>query len=176
VIDLFEHADHRPSDDALWDQTIQERDNYHEWADKLADGIATHFGIEIGEHSSANNPWDVALDTLACVPDAAPLPRVAATVPEGCTPADAKMLRAANHSLSAENGKLRQALAPFARVVSTDKLSWAMVEYCVQDDPEKQTFQRPQMQREFNRAASIYNGVVNAASPAADSQGDSNGL
>jgi hypothetical protein len=83
VIDLFEHADHRPSDDALWDQTIQERDNYHEWADKLADGIATHFGIEIGEHSSDNNPWAIALDTLACMPDAAQLPRVAATVPEG---------------------------------------------------------------------------------------------
>jgi hypothetical protein len=75
--------------------------------------------------------------------------------PEGCTPADAKMLRDANHSLATENDQLRRALAPFARLVSTDTLSWAMVEYTVQGDPEKQTFQRPQMQRAFNRAAGI---------------------
>jgi hypothetical protein len=53
-----------PTDDVLWDQALTERDNYHEWADKLANAIAEHFGIEIGEHSSANNPWSVALDTL----------------------------------------------------------------------------------------------------------------
>lgn len=75
--------------------------------------------------------------------------------PEGCTPADARMLREANHALAAENDALRRALRPFARVVSTDKLSWAMVEYCVEGDPEKQTFQAPQMQRAFNRAADI---------------------
>jgi hypothetical protein len=44
----------RPTDDVLWDQTLTERDNYHEWADKLANAIAEHFG----------NPWSVALDTL----------------------------------------------------------------------------------------------------------------
>ncbi|EDO95617.1 gp43 [Burkholderia pseudomallei Pasteur 52237] len=65
------------------------------------------------------------------------------------------MLREANHALAAENDALRCALRPFARVVSTDKLSWAMVEYCVRGDPEKQTFQAPQMQRAFNRAADI---------------------
>jgi hypothetical protein len=54
----------RPTDDVLWDQTLTERDNYHEWADKLANAIAEHFGIEIGEHSSANNPWPVALEAL----------------------------------------------------------------------------------------------------------------
>jgi len=58
----------RPSDDDLWDQTLQERDGYHEWADKLAAAIAEHFGIDIGEHSSANNPWSVALDTLESMP------------------------------------------------------------------------------------------------------------
>jgi hypothetical protein len=58
----------RPSDDDLWDQTLQERDSYHEWADKLAAAIAEHFGIDIGEHSSANNPWSVALDTLESMP------------------------------------------------------------------------------------------------------------
>lgn len=40
-----------------------------------------------------------------------------------------------------------------------------MVEYCVEGDPEKQTFQRPQMQRAFNRAAdllreSVPNGIT----------------
>jgi hypothetical protein len=54
----------RPTDDALWDQTLTERDNYHEWADKLANAIAEHFGIEIGEHSNLNNPWPVALEAL----------------------------------------------------------------------------------------------------------------
>jgi hypothetical protein len=46
----------------------EERDSYHEWADKLAAAIAEHFGIDIGEHSSANNPWSVALDTLESMP------------------------------------------------------------------------------------------------------------
>ncbi|MBC8742010.1 hypothetical protein F6X40_36335 [Paraburkholderia sp. UCT31] len=50
------------------DQVMRERDDYHEWADKLADGIAEHFGVDIGEHSNLNNPWAVALDTLACMP------------------------------------------------------------------------------------------------------------
>jgi hypothetical protein len=35
-------------------------------------------------------------------------------VPEGCTPADARMLRVANHGLAAENDKLREALAFYA--------------------------------------------------------------
>jgi hypothetical protein len=60
----------RPTDDELWDQTIQERDQYHEWADKLAAAIADHFGIDIGEHSNLNNPWSVALDTFASMPQA----------------------------------------------------------------------------------------------------------
>jgi hypothetical protein len=81
-------------------------------------------------------------------------------VPEGCTPADAQVLRAANHALANENDKLRHALAPFARLVSTHTLSWAMVEYCVKGDPEKQTFRHPQMQRAFNRAAAAYSNTA----------------
>lgn len=61
----------RPADDVLWDKTLTERDNYHEWADKLASSIAEHFGIEIGEHSNLNNPWAIALDTLESMPVAA---------------------------------------------------------------------------------------------------------
>lgn len=90
---------------------------------------------------------------LATAIAAGSTPAAGVSVPEGCTPADAQMLRVANHELAAENDRLRRALGPFARLVSTDKLSWAMVEYCVEGDPEKQTFQRPQMQRAFNRAA-----------------------
>lgn len=59
------HGLPRPSDDDLWDKTMQDRDRYHEIADSLADGIAEHFGAEIGEHSSANCPWENALELLA---------------------------------------------------------------------------------------------------------------
>lgn len=89
---------------------------------------------------------------------------------EGCTPEDARMLRAANHSLAVENEALRRALRPFARIVSTDRLSWAIVEYCIDGDPEKQTFQRPQMQRAFNRVADLLrenvpNGIPSDINP-----------
>lgn len=51
----------RPTDDALWDQTLQERDRYHEVADELAAQIAAITQQEIGEHSSANCPWRNAM-------------------------------------------------------------------------------------------------------------------
>ncbi len=38
-------------------------------------------------------------------------------VEEGCTPADAKMLRKANHGLAEENDKLRAALAELVRQI-----------------------------------------------------------
>lgn len=79
-------------------------------------------------------------------------PAAPAVAPEGCTPADAQMLRAANHQLAAENDYLRRRLRPFAQLASSP-LSWAIVEYCIDGDPEKQTLQAPQMQRAFNRAA-----------------------
>jgi hypothetical protein len=62
------------------------------------------------------------------------------------------MLRAANHGLADENAMLRRRLRPFA-ALANPRLSWAMVEYCIDGDPEKQTLQAPQMQRAFNRAA-----------------------
>lgn len=51
--------------DELWDQTLRERDRYHEVADELAQAIAKLLGVNIGEHSSANCPWDEALDAIA---------------------------------------------------------------------------------------------------------------
>lgn len=50
-------------------QTIRERDYNAEMADKLADGIAEHFGADIGEHSSANCPWVQALGLLNTKPE-----------------------------------------------------------------------------------------------------------
>jgi hypothetical protein len=58
----------RPTDDHLWDETIRDRDTYQEWADKLANAIATHFGAEIGEHSNMNCPWAEALEVIEAAP------------------------------------------------------------------------------------------------------------
>ena len=55
----------RPTDDELWDETLRDRDRYHEAADELTDAIATHFGQDFGEHSSANFPWENALEYMS---------------------------------------------------------------------------------------------------------------
>jgi hypothetical protein len=81
------------------------------------------------------------------------------------------MLRAANHSLAAENDMLRRWLRPFAQIASP-KLSWAMVEYCIEGDPEKQALQAPQMQRAFNRAADALREDVPAGESADTSRLD----
>ena len=58
----------RPTDDHLWNETIRDRDTYHEWADKLAEAISKHFGAYIGEHSNANCPWAEALEAIESAP------------------------------------------------------------------------------------------------------------
>lgn len=58
----------RPTDGHLWDETMRDRDQYHEWADKLAGAIATHFGVDIGEHSNMNCPWAEALEAIENAP------------------------------------------------------------------------------------------------------------
>lgn len=63
--------------DELWSQTLRERDRYHEVADDLAQAIAKHLGVDIGEHSSANCPWDEALEAIAQAPAAEPLSEAA---------------------------------------------------------------------------------------------------
>jgi hypothetical protein len=57
-------APSKPEPDKDLIQALTERDEYHEMADKLAEGIALHFDGDIGEHSSSNSPWDRALDLL----------------------------------------------------------------------------------------------------------------
>lgn len=72
----------KPDKDLI--QALTERDEYHDVADKLAEGIALHFDGDIGEHSSSNSPWDRALDLLdsaACaetmrLSKPAPLPKL----------------------------------------------------------------------------------------------------
>lgn len=46
-------------------KTIKERDNYHDVADQLANAIADHFGVDIGEHSNVNCPWGNALEWIS---------------------------------------------------------------------------------------------------------------
>lgn len=54
--------------------------------------------------------------------------------------------------------RLRKALQPFADLAA-DRMSFASVTYMVDGDPEQQKFERPQVQRWFNRAA----GIINSA-------------
>jgi hypothetical protein len=72
--------------DEMWDQTLRERDRYHEIADDLAQAIAKHLGVEIGEHSSANCPWEEALEALAQAPAAEPQWQPIETAPMEGTP------------------------------------------------------------------------------------------
>ncbi|MCX2894834.1 hypothetical protein ORG27_14740 [Stenotrophomonas lactitubi] len=43
-------------------ETIDQRDRYHEVADELADQIARITGVDLGEHSSSNCPWQNAIE------------------------------------------------------------------------------------------------------------------
>lgn len=51
-----EEADHTRS--------LEERDRYHDIADKLAQAIADRYQADIGEHSNINDPWKNALDLI----------------------------------------------------------------------------------------------------------------
>lgn len=48
--------------DRALEGVIDERDRYHEMADDLAGHIAAITGVDIGEHSSANCPWQNAIE------------------------------------------------------------------------------------------------------------------
>lgn len=45
-------------------QIMKERDLYSDKADELAQAIADHFGVNIGEHSNMNYPWENALEWI----------------------------------------------------------------------------------------------------------------
>ena len=59
---LMELAEKVKQHDLSLDHTIGERDRYHEVADELAGHIAAITGVDIGEHSSANCPWQNAIE------------------------------------------------------------------------------------------------------------------
>lgn len=46
------------------EKSLEERDHYHDMADKLAKKIAVMCNVDIGEHSNANCPWQNALDAI----------------------------------------------------------------------------------------------------------------
>ncbi|WP_223306433.1 hypothetical protein [Achromobacter insolitus] len=50
--------------DKQLEEVMTERDEYHDVADKLANAIADHLLVEIGEHSSSNCPWMRALEAI----------------------------------------------------------------------------------------------------------------
>lgn len=62
--------------------------------------------------------------------------------------------------------ELEAALRPFAELAGSGRLNWAAVQYSLADDPERQQFQRSQMQRAFNRAADVLAAAPAAAQPA----------
>lgn len=64
-------------------QVIAERDDYHEWADRLAEAITEHLGVDIGEHSNANLPWQAALIALTDAKPADPSVLSLPQVPPG---------------------------------------------------------------------------------------------
>ena len=45
-------------------EEIENRDSREEWLDKLSSEISRYFCVDIGEHSSANNPWLKAFEAI----------------------------------------------------------------------------------------------------------------
>ena len=45
-------------------EEIENRDSREKWLDKLSSEIARYVNIDIGEHSSANNPWLEAFEVI----------------------------------------------------------------------------------------------------------------
>lgn len=76
------------------DQLVGERDHVETMADKLADAIATLLGVEIGEHSSGNCPWQNALDAFEDESLSAGRGNAADGESRPCAPSPARGLRA----------------------------------------------------------------------------------
>lgn len=53
------------------DMTIDQRDRAEDMATKLAEAVGEYFGRDVGDHSSANCPWENALELLNTAPPAA---------------------------------------------------------------------------------------------------------
>ncbi|OWT78623.1 hypothetical protein CEY05_12165 [Achromobacter sp. HZ34] len=48
-----------------FDQALTERDHAEDMADKMAEAIGKHFGVDVGEHSNLHCPWKEALGVIA---------------------------------------------------------------------------------------------------------------
>jgi hypothetical protein len=59
--------------DKGWEDALKERDWHRYLLDQFACGIASAIGIELGEHSSANDPWRNALEVLPLLADSSAL-------------------------------------------------------------------------------------------------------
>ena len=59
ILNLVRERDEARAEVAADEQIIAQRDSYHEWADKLAHAIG---GLDVGEHSNINNPWQNAIE------------------------------------------------------------------------------------------------------------------
>ncbi len=49
---------------AVHTKTIEERDSVEAYADQLAEMIGMFCEVDIGEHSSANDPWENAIEAM----------------------------------------------------------------------------------------------------------------
>lgn len=49
-------------------EEIVNRDEREKWLDKISGELSRYFGVDIGEHSSANNPW---LEAFEAIPEGA---------------------------------------------------------------------------------------------------------
>jgi hypothetical protein len=55
-------------DETALEEVLGERDQYSDVADELAAAIAVITGVDVGEHSSANDPWYEALEAAKAFP------------------------------------------------------------------------------------------------------------
>ncbi|VVD75275.1 hypothetical protein PAQ31011_00835 [Pandoraea aquatica] len=109
-------------------QVIDERDRTEAMADKLAIAIGEYFGIEIGEHSSINSPWQCALDFITTAERAADAPQVAGALCAKCDGigwSKGGKCQADKFACVACGGSGRAALASHAHVGSD--LVWAIL-------------------------------------------------
>lgn len=52
------------AEDVAHSNTLEQRDRAEKAADELAKAVSKHFRVDIGEHSSANDPWQEALSVI----------------------------------------------------------------------------------------------------------------
>ena len=109
-------------------QAIDERDTAEGWADGLAGLIGAYFGQDIGEHSSAHNPWQEAKDIIeeaepyrsaTAAPAQAQEDAAALEAPAAPAGLDDSELEDLAHSANQECLSSGMSLDPFLRLAKT---------------------------------------------------------